>query len=37
MISSHKFRALIHFDFVVVYSVKEISSLILLHVAAQFS
>ena len=37
MISSHTFRSLIHFEFVVVYSVKEISSLILLHVAAQFS
>ena len=33
----HTFRSLIHFDFVVVYSVKEISSFILLHVAAQFS
>ena len=35
--SCFKFRSLIHFDFMFVYSVRECSNFILLHVAIQFS
>ena len=37
IVPSLTFRSLIHFDFIVVYGVRECSNFILLHVAVQFS
>ena len=37
IVSSLKFRSLIHFEFIFVYGVRECSNFILLHVAVQFS
>ena len=37
MVPSLKFRYLIHFEFIFVYSVRKCSNFILLHVAVQFS
>ena len=37
MVSRLTFKSLIHFEFIIVYSVRKWSSLILLHVAVQFS
>ena len=37
IVSDLTFRSLIHFEFIFVYSVRECSNFILLHVAAQFS
>ena len=37
IVSGLTFRSLIHFEFIFVYSVKECSKFILLHIAVQFS
>ena len=37
IVSSLKFRSLIHFEFILVYGVRKHSSFILLHVVDQFS
>ena len=37
IVSGLTFRTLIHFEFIFVYSVREYSNFILLHVAVQFS
>ena len=37
IVSSLTFRSLTHFEFIFVYSVREYSNFILLHVAVQFS
>ena len=37
IVSGLTFRSLIHFEFIFVYSVRESSNFILLHVAVQFS
>ena len=37
IVSGLTFRSLIHFEFIVVYGVRECSNSILLHVAVQFS
>ena len=37
VVSDLTFRSLIHFEFIFVYSVRECSNFILLHVAVQFS
>ena len=37
IVSSLKFRSLIHFEFIFVYGVRKCSHFILLHVAVQFS
>ena len=37
IVSSLTFRSLIHFEFIFVYSARECSNFILLHVAVQFS
>ena len=37
MVSSLKFRSLIHFEFIFVYDMNKCSNFILLHVAVQFS
>ena len=37
IVSGLTFRSLIHFEFTFVYSVRECSNFILLHVAVQFS
>ena len=37
IVSSLKFRSLIHFEFTFLYGVRECSNFILLHVAVQFS
>ena len=37
IVSGLTFRSLIHFEFILVYGVRECSNFILLHVAVQFS
>ena len=37
IVSGLTIRSLIHFEFIVVYGLKECSTLIFLHVAVQFS
>ena len=37
IVSGLTFRSLIHFEFILVYGVKECSNFILLHIAVQFS
>jgi len=37
IVSDLTFRSLIHFEFILVYDVKECSNFILLHLAVQFS
>jgi len=37
IVFSLKFRSLIHFEFIFVYSIRECSNFILLHVTVQFS
>ena len=37
IVSSHIFRSLIHFDFILVYGIRKCSSFILLHIAVTFS
>ena len=37
IVSSFKFRSLIHFEYIFVYGVRKCSNLILLHVTVQFS
>ena len=37
MVSGLTFRSLIHFEFILVYGVRECSNFILLHVAVKFS
>ena len=36
MVSSLKFRSLIHFEFIFLYSVRKCSNFILFHVAVEF-
>ena len=37
IVSGLKFRSLIHFQFIFVYGIRKCSSLILLHIAVQFT